>query len=75
MSAKPLGRREAFAAVADNHTKEASSPEKTCQGRPYITKPVFIGEGDGQFNAVWKTRASSPGDAARPALGTSRPPG
>jgi hypothetical protein len=77
MSAKPLGRSEAFMAVADNHTKEASSPDKTCQRRPYITKPVLIGESDGQFNAVWKTPGIVPrrrlvGLPAR--LGTSRPP-
>jgi urea transport system substrate-binding protein len=31
----------------------------------HITKPVFIGEvrGDGQFNVVWKTTGTVPGDA------------
>ncbi len=33
----------------------------------HITKPVFIGEirGDGQFDVVWKTPASSPATPGR----------
>ena len=46
----------------------------------HITKPVFIGEikGDGQFDVVWKTRASfpaMPGQASCRIRRTSRPIG
>src|SRR6201988_287887 len=63
--AKSTDVEKVLAALPGLSTPNLTGGVATMLANPHITKPVYIGEvrADGQFDVVWKTTGTVPGDA------------